>query len=84
MNIDNSNAPDNHTTSPAQAAKSSAWSWLLPSLFAMVVFKVFGVAGGLVTFCSYYLLEPKVGKWWAVAASTVIGACSAIGLMSLL
>jgi hypothetical protein len=64
--------------------KSSAWDWLWPSLVAIIIFKVFGVVGGLVSFGCYYGLKPRLGTWGAVAASGVIGMVVAIGLLAVI
>jgi hypothetical protein len=64
--------------------KSGSWDWLWPSILAVVIVKVFGLVGGLVTFGCYYWLKPKLGTWGAVAASGVIGVVVAIGLMAMI
>jgi hypothetical protein len=64
--------------------KSSSWDWLWPSIFAIVIVKVFGFVGGLVSFGCYYWLKPKLGTWGAVAASGVIGVVAAISFLALI
>lgn len=95
MTYEDPNAPSQHQAlagaTPAAAApaalpekKFSSWDWLWSSIAAVIVFKVFGLAGGLVTFGCYYWLKPKLGTWGAVAASGVMGAVVAIGLVALI
>ena len=64
--------------------KSGSWDWLWPSIVAVIIVKVFGLVGGLVTFGCYYWLKPKLGTWGAIAASGVIGVVVAIGLMAMI
>ena len=85
-----SSAPASTTTpaaTPAPATtekKSGSWDWLWPSILAVIIVKLFGLVGGLVTFGCYYWLKPKLGNWGAVAASGVIGTVVAIGLMAMI
>lgn len=64
--------------------KSGSWDWIWPSILAVIIVKLFGLVGGLVTFGSYYMLKPKIGTWGAVAASGVIGAVVAVGLLAMI
>ena len=64
--------------------KTGSWDWLWPSILAVIIVKLFGLVGGLVTFGCYYWLKPKLGTWGAVAASGVIGTVVAIGLMAMI
>lgn len=64
--------------------KPSKWDWVWPVLASAIIFRVIGVAGGLVTICCYYWLKPKLGIWGAVGASTVIGVVVALGLMAMI
>lgn len=57
------------------------WYCLWLSILAVIIFKLFGIVGGLVTYGSYYWLKPTLGKWGAAVASSVIGAAAAIGLL---
>ncbi len=96
MAYEDPNAPSQPQTSdpvaPAAATataatpekKSGSWDWLLPSIVAVIIVKVFGLVGGLVTFGCYYWLKPKLGTWGAVAASGVIGVVVAIGLLAMI
>lgn len=94
MSYEDPNAPSQHQT-PVPAAptaapattpekKSGSWDWLWSSIVAVIIVKVFGLVGGLVTFGCYYWLKPKLGTWGAVAASSVIGVVVAIGLMAMI
>lgn len=67
----------------APAKKSGAWDWLWPSLAAVIIVKLFGLVGGLVTFGCYYWLKPKLGTWGAIAASSVVGVVAAIGFLAM-
>jgi len=51
---------------------------------AVIIVKLFGLVGGLVTFGCYYWLKPKLGTWGAVAVSSVIGGVVAIGLLAMI
>lgn len=64
--------------------KSGSWDWIWPSILAVIIVKLFGLVGGLVTFGSYYMLKPKIGTWGAVAASGVIGTVVAVGLLAMI
>ena len=74
------------TTTPTAAPekKSGSWDWLWPSFVAVIIVKLFGLVGGLVTFGCYYWLKPKLGTWGAVAASGIIGAVVAIGFLAMI
>jgi hypothetical protein len=80
-------AADARDTAPVAAPaatpekKSGSWDWLWPSIVAVIIVKLFGLVGGLVTFGCYYWLKPKLGTWGAVAVSGVIGVVVAIGLV---
>lgn len=54
---------DEESSAPtvSEAKKSSSWDWLWPAIAAVVIVRLFGVVGGLVTFGAYYLLKPKLG-----------------------
>lgn len=90
MAYEDPNAPPQpQPPAPAEPAatlekKSGSWDWLWPSILAVIVVKVFGLVGGLVTFGCYFWLKPKLGTWGAVAASGVIGAAAAIGLLAMI
>lgn len=64
--------------------KSGSWDWLWPSIVAVIIVKVFGLVGGLVTFGCFYWLKPKLGTWGAVILSGVIGIVVAIGLIAMI
>ena len=68
----------------ATEKKSGSWDWIWPSILAVIIVKLFGLVGGLVTFGSYYMLKPKIGTWGAVAASGVIGTVVAVGLLAMI
>lgn len=88
MAYEDPNAPASvPTTAPAVNApekKSGTWDWIWPSILAVIIVKLFGLVGGLVTLGSYYMLKPKIGTWGAVAASGVIGAVVAVGLLAMI
>lgn len=67
-----------------QYGSSSSWDWVWPSIVALIIMKLFGVVGGLVTFGSYFWLKPKTGTWGAVAISGVLGLIVAVGLLAML
>ena len=77
----NPNAPSLSQTSvpapaPITAAEKKAGSWdcLWPAIVAAILVKLFGLAGGRVTFGCCCWLKPKFGTCGAVDASGVIGA----------
>lgn len=92
MSYEDPNAPmpvSATTSTPEPAAitsekKSGSSDWIWPTIMGVIIIKLFGVAGGFVTIGSYYLLKPKFGTWGAVAASGVIGAVVAIGLLAMI
>lgn len=63
MAYEDPNAPSQpQTRAPAAPAaapaatpekKSGSWDWLWPSIVAVIIVKVFGLVGGLVTFGCY-------------------------------
>lgn len=74
---------ESSASTTSEAKKSSSWDWLWPAI-AVIIFRLFGVIGGLVTFGAYYLLKPKLGTWGAVAVANVIGVVAAIALGAML
>lgn len=64
--------------------KSSSWDWIWPSIVGVIIVKLFGLVGGLVTIGTYYWLKQKAGTWVAVAISGVLGVVSAVGLSAML
>jgi hypothetical protein len=77
-------APAAASIGAPEKAKSSSWDWIWPSIVAVIIVKLFGLVGGLVTFGCYYWLKPKFGTFGAVAVSGVIGVVVAIGLMAMI
>lgn len=59
-----SQMPASAAPATAQAAKpekkSKSWDWLWPSIVAVLIVKVYGLVGGLVTFGCYYWLKVSV------------------------
>lgn len=89
MSYEDPNAPFQTpapVTTPAAAPekKSGSWDWLWPSIVAVIIVKLVGLVGGLVTLGSYYWLKPRLGTWGAVAASGVIGAVVAICFLAMI
>lgn len=68
----------------SEKSKSGTWDWIWPSLLGVIIVKIFGLVGGLVTLGSYFWLKLKIGTWPAVAASGVIGVLVAIGLAAIM
>lgn len=79
-------APAAPVATPAAAPekKSGSWDWLWPSIVAVIIVKLFGLVGGLVTFGCYYWFKPKLGTWGAVAAAGVVGVVVAVGLSAMI
>ena len=67
-----------------ESKKSSSWDWLWPSIAAVIIVKLFGLVGGLVTFGMYFWLNPKLGTWGAVAAAGIVGVVAALALGAML
>ena len=63
-----------------ETKKSSSWDWIWPTIVAVVIVKLFGLVGGLVTIGGYYWLKPKLGTLGAVVESGVVGVVGAIGV----
>lgn len=64
--------------------KSNSWDWIWPSIVGVIIAKLFGIVGCLVTIGAYYWLKPKLGPWGAVATSCVLGVVTAFGLLAML
>lgn len=89
MAYEDPNAPPSPTSAPATVEantpdkKSGSWDWLWPSIMAAIIFKLFGLAGGMVSLGCYYWLKPKLGAWGAITASGIIGIIVAIGFVAM-
>ena len=91
MGYEDPNAPS-ATSAPTPASapastperKSGSWDWRWPTILAVIIVRLFGLVGGLVSFGSYYWLKPKLGTWGAVAASGAIGIVVAISLLAMI
>lgn len=55
---------------------SSTWALILLVIICLVMIKVLGFVGALVTFGAYYWLKPKIGVLGAIILSTVLGLVS--------
>ena len=80
----NAPAPVNQAATSAEQSKSNSWDWLWPAIMAVIIVRLFGIVGGLVTFACYYWLKPKLGTFGAVAVSGVAGVAVAIGLLAMI
>ena len=71
------------TSADSVLKKSSRLDWIWPSIVGVIIVKLFGLAGGLVTIGAYCWLKPKLGTWGATTASGVLGVLVsvAIGLL---
>lgn len=80
------NAPTIETGNSASAdeAKSSSWDWIWPTILAVIIVRLFGIVGGLVTFGCYFWLQPKLGTFGAAAVSGIAGICAAIGILAMI
>lgn len=67
-----------------EAKKGNSWEWLWFVIGCSVIFKLFGVAGGLVTIGPYSWLKPKLGTLGAVAVAGVIGVVAVIAFGAML
>ena len=75
---------ESSTPAVIEPKKGTSWDWLLPTIAAVAIVKVFGLVGGLVTFGVYYWLKPKIGTWGAIAVAGAIGVLTAISLAAML
>jgi hypothetical protein len=75
---------ESSTPAVAKPKNENSWDWLWPTIVAVVIVKLFGLAGGLVTFGVYYMLKPKIGTWGAVAIAGAIGVVAAIALNAII
>lgn len=75
---------ESSTPTVSEAKKSSSWDWLWPSIAAVIIIRLFGVVGGLVTLGAYYFLKPKLGTWGAVIVASIIGVIAGIVLVAML
>lgn len=73
-----------NTTTDNAPKKSSSWDWIWPSIVAVIIVKLFGLVGGLITIGAYYWLKPKLGTWGAAAASGMLGVVAAVGFLTML
>lgn len=80
----NTSDEEPNTPSVDTPKKSSSWDWIWPAIVAVIIVKLFGLVGGLVTIGAYYWFKPKLGTWGAVAASGVLGVVAAVGLLAML
>lgn len=64
--------------------KPGSWDWLWPCILAGIIFKLFGVVGGLISFGCFYWLRPMLGTWGALAASGALGVAVSVGLSAML
>jgi len=89
MAYEDPNAPS-QTTAPSAAQagvpekKSGSWDWLWPTILAVIIVRLVGLVGGLVTIGSYYWLKPKMGTWGAVAVSGIIGVVVALAVFAMI
>jgi len=72
------------TQASSTIKKSNSWDWIWPSIVGVIIVKLFGLVGGLVTIGSYFWLKPRLGTWGAVAGSGVLGVVVGVGLSVLL
>jgi hypothetical protein len=77
-------APEITQTTTPEKKSGGSWDWLWSCIVAVIIVKLFGLVGGLVTFGCYYWFKPKLGTWGAVAASGIIGAMAAIGFLAMI
>lgn len=75
---------ESSTPAVTESKKSTSWDWILPTIAAVAIVKLFGLVGGLVTFGVYYWLKSKLGSWGAVAVAGVSGVVTAIALAAML
>lgn len=72
------------TQASSTIIKHNSWDWIWPSIVGVIIVKLFGLVGGLVTIGTYFWLKPKLGVWAAVAASGALGIVVAVGLTVML
>jgi len=75
---------DSQSQSADESKKGKSWDWLWPTIAAVIIVRLFGLVGGLVTLGAYYWLKPKIGTWGAVSVGGVVGVVSAIAFGAML
>jgi hypothetical protein len=80
----NSSSGSGSNSTATSEKKPNSWDWIWPTIVAVIIVKLFGLVGGLVTLGSYYWLKPKLGTWGSVGASGVIGIVVAVGLLAMI
>ncbi len=78
--------PPEDLTTPVdnKAQKPNRWIWIWYSIVGMLIAKIFSPVGAVITIGAFYWLKPKLGVWWAGAASSVLGTVVAVGLFVML
>ena len=71
---------------PADNSKkrSYRWRWLWYSIVGVIIAKLFGFAGCIITIGAYYWLKSKMGTWPAVAIAGTFGLITTISLSLML
>jgi hypothetical protein len=75
---------DSQSQPPHESKKGKSWDWLWPTITAVIVVRLFGLVGGLVTLGAFYWLKPNIGTWGAVVVGGVVGVLSAIAFGAML
>lgn len=73
------------TTATNNSTKQfGSWDWIWLSIVGIIIVKLFGLVGGLLTIGVFFWLKPKIGTWGAVAISGVFGVVAVLGLSAML
>lgn len=86
MKIEMNQMDDPKTTSaPGEmsSTRGKLYSILVPVVIGIVITKLLGLVGGLVSFGLYIILRPKMGALTAALVSAILGAATAVILASI-
>jgi hypothetical protein len=71
------------TTNETPSATGKLYSILMPAVIGIVITKLLGLVGGLITVGLYFILRSKIGALAAAVISPIIGAVVAVLLVSI-
>jgi uncharacterized membrane protein YeaQ/YmgE (transglycosylase-associated protein family) len=66
------------TTNETPSTTGKLYSILVPAVIGIVITKLLGLVGGLITVGLYFILRPKMGALAAAVISAIIGAAAAV------
>jgi hypothetical protein len=81
--MDDSKTPATTGQTPATSTREKLYGFLVPVVIGIVITKLLGLAGGLVSLGLYVVLRPKMGALTAVLVSALLGAATAAVVASI-